>query len=456
MNPYLVRYLSIFFFLLILSSCKDEAPENSITLIGVTVNSIPLVDGTINVATSANVRLVFSKAINPTKFENAFTLSSPAGIVNNLDFEYTNAASAVIIRATLETNTTYQLSVNSTSIGQDDASLSTALELSFTTVDGGIITEQAPCTSTSLDCYRNLSITNNAGGSGNFSFYSSYPIDLDNARWEKLTSAVIVVHGLGRDADNYFSYMMSSLRSQNYEDETLLIAPFFKASQDAQSGDLYWSSSAWREGQTSDGAANISSFAVIDQVLALLADKNHFPVLEKVIITGHSSGALFTQVYAAANTSENQYTDLDFSYVVANSQYFYYPDDVRYSASSGQFEAVTGCSTFNHWPMGFVNRPAYLASTSEATVDQNIIERKITYLLGTNDVVTTGTLNTTDCEAVLLGQNRFKRGENIFRLMETNYANTNQSEKITVNGVGHDGQAMYQSSEFKAWLNALL
>lgn len=438
-------------------ACGDkETPANNLSLLGITVNGTALTEGTINVANEATFRLTFSKAIAPAKFEAAFSLSSASGAVSNLSFSYSNASSAVSITATLQANTNYQLTVNTSAIGQDNASLSSAINLSFTTQDGGVITQQAPCTSASQDCFRNLSITNNTGGSANFSFYSSYPIDLDNARWEELKSAIIVVHGLNRDADNYFSYMMNTLQNQSREDETLLIAPFFKAQSDAQAGDLYWSSSAWREGQTSSNTVSISSFTVIDQVLALLADQTHFPVLEKVIITGHSSGGLFTHVYAAANRSENQYPDLAFQYVVANSQYFYYPDDVRYNESTGQFVQVNNCTAFNHWPLGFVNPPSYLNGITEATVDAQVVGREITYLLGTNDVSTTGTLNTTDCEATLLGQNRFKRGENIFRLMETNYTNTQQNEKVTVNGVGHDGQAMYQSTEFRTWLNSAL
>ncbi len=442
--------------MLFLVSCGEDTPSNTISLLGITANGTPLTEGTINVANEANIRLTFSKAITPARFESAFSLRSAAGAVSNLGFSYSNASSAVTITATLQPNTSYQLTVNTSAIGQDNATLSNAINLSFTTRGGGLITQQAPCISASQDCFRNLSITGNSGGSANFNFYSSFPIDLDNARWDELKSAVIVIHGLGQDADNYFSYMMTTLRNQNLEDETILIAPFFKAQADAQSGDLYWSSSAWREGQTSGNTVSISSFAVIDQILALLADQTHFPVLEKVIITGHSSGGLFTHVYAAANLSENQYSHLDFQYVVANSQYFYYPDDVRYNESTGQFVPVSNCPTFNHWPLGFVNPPSYLSGTTEATVDAQMVGRKVTYLLGTNDVSTTGSLNTTDCEATLLGQNRFKRGENIFRLMETNYSNTQQHVKVTVNGVGHDGQAMYQSSEFVTWLNAAL
>ncbi|MCB9317157.1 MAG: hypothetical protein H6569_13535 [Lewinellaceae bacterium] len=179
-------------------------------------------------------------------------------------------------------------------------------------------------------------------------------------------------------------------------------------------------------------------------------------MLKNVVVTGHSSGALFTHAYAAANKSEPLYPDLDFTYVIANSQYFYYPDDVRYDENSGQFVVPTGCVAFNHWPLGFVNPPPYLTGVTEATVDQQIVGRKITYLLGTSDTVAGGTLNTTDCEAVLLGANRFKRGEHIFSLLETNYPGVHNSQKVLVPGVGHDAQGMYQSAVFRGLLGGLL
>jgi hypothetical protein len=411
-----------------------------------------LVDGTINVATEVTFELVFSSAIEAARFTSAFSLSSSSGAVTDLTISYTNAASKAVVSTTLEAATDYQLRVSAGMLGQDNGILAQAIERSFTTRDGGVITSLPPCITASADCLGSKVINGSGGQSGTFTFYNSYPLDLTNARWENLTSAVIVIHGLNRDADNYFSYLMSSLRQEDFDDQSILIAPYFKAASAAQNGEIYWSDAGWREGQNSDGAINISSFTVMDQIIDQLADQDRFPVLETILIAGHSSGALFTQAYAAANTSESTYPNLNFRYVVANSQYFYYPDDLRYDNASSQFIPVSGCAAYNRWPLGFVAPPPYLSTTTEATVDQQVVERKITYLLGNQDVVTTGTLNTSDCEAVLLGENRFRRGENIFLLMETNYAATQQTDKIVVPGVGHNGQGMFQSSAFLSWL----
>lgn len=449
-------FIGLLLFVLLPNCGKEEREAETISLLTTTVNGIPLVDGTINVAPEARFELSFSARVDPLRFEPAFSLSAGGTAVDDLDFEYQNASTKVTINARLMPATSYELRISRVPVGANEEVLTEEVLLRLTTSDGGTITEQAPCATAGEDCLQRISIAEDAGGSGTFEFFGSFPLEEENARWEKIRYALIVVHGLNRNADDYFSYLTSSLRNAKLSEQTILIAPFFKSQSDARGGDLYWSSSGWREGQASEGPANISSFEVVDQIIGQLANEERFPVLEKVLITGHSSGALFTHTYAAANKSEKQFTKLNFSYGIANSQYFYYPADVRWNASTDQFEAVTNCVAFNRWPLGPVNLPNYLEGREAATINQQLVERKVSYLLGTNDVVTTGTLNTDDCEAVLLGENRFKRGENIFRLMETEFSDTHQHRKVEVSGVGHNAQGMYQSTEVLNWLEEIL
>ncbi|MCB9080293.1 MAG: Ig-like domain-containing protein [Lewinellaceae bacterium] len=442
---------------LLLGACgKEEMEVTPISLLSLSANGLTLTDGATNVPTTASLELTFSGALAADKFAAAVSLNSPTGKVP-VQLSYTNASSKAIINAgTLAFGTRYTLQVPATVIGQRGETLDRAIAITFTTQEEGPVTEMAPCVSASADCLQTLSLAGNNGTTATFDYYSSYPIFLEKARWEKLRSAVVVVHGQNRDAPEYFSYMMATLRQEKLENNTILIAPFFKSSAEAKANDLQWSTSGWREGQ---GAATtnapISSFTVIDRLIAQLANKDRFPVLEKIIITGHSSGALFTQLYAAANRAENSYPGISFSYVVANSQYFYYPLDLRYNEGSGQFFTPTNCPAFNRWPLGYTAPPAYLQGTQKADVDRQLTQRDVIYLLG-NGGGADGTLNTTDCEATLLGSTRFKRGSNMFLFLETNYAATHKSRKVIVNGIGHDGQGMYQSPEFRTLLKGLM
>lgn len=431
----------------------DPAPEN-LSLLAVNVNGGALVDGAENLPTDFQLELAFSAALNTAKFESAFSLTGGTGN-SSYTITYANASSKAIVSiSNLDYNTVYDLELSAGVLGNNGQSLQNGLALSFTTQEDEVIRGMAPCTSASQDCYRSVSLEDASQNTGNFKFYSTHPIYLENAEWEKLKYAVIVVHGANRDADNYYNWLLGPLTNSGLLESTILISPEFISSTGAATDDLYWNSD-WREGQKSTSNAKISSFEAIDALLNRLSDKTVFPVLEKVIVTGHSSGALFTQVYGATNVTESSSNHLSFDYVVANSQYFYYPDNQRYNEQNNQFYTPTGCGTYNHWPLGYAGAPSYVTTRTETEIDANLLGRSFTYFLG-NGTGNDSALNTSDCGAILLGSSRFKRGEHIYDWLQTQYSGQNSSTKVIVNGIGHDGQGMYQSNNFKSLLETLL
>ena len=404
----------------------DPAPEN-LSLLAVNVNGGALANGAENLPTEFQLELAFSAALNTAKFESAFSLIGGTGNPS-YTITYANASSKAIVSiSNLDYNTVYDLELSAGVLGNNGQSLQNGLALSLE------------------DASQNT---------GNFKFYSTHPIYLENAEWEKLKYAVIVVHGANRDADNYYNWLLSALTNNGLLENTILISPEFISSTGATTDDLYWNSD-WREGQKSTSNAKISSFEAIDALLNRLSDKTVFPVLEKVIVTGHSSGALFTQVYGATNVTESSSNHLSFDYVVANSQYFYYPDNQRYNEQNNQFYTPTGCGTYNHWPLGYAGAPSYVTTRTETEIDANLLGRNFTYFLG-NGTGSDSALNTSDCGAVLLGSSRLKRGEHIYNWLQTQYSGQNSSTKVIVNGIGHDGQGMYQSNNFKSLLETLL
>ena len=44
----------------------------------------------------------------------------------------------------------------------------------------------------------------------------------------------------------------------------------------------------------------VSSFAVLDALLQMLSDRQHWPALDLVVLAGHSAGGQFVQRYAVA------------------------------------------------------------------------------------------------------------------------------------------------------------
>jgi hypothetical protein len=432
--------------LLVIASCtkEDNTPAN-ISLRSASINGGALTDGMMNVDTDANIRLVFSSSLDPAAFESALSLSPTVAY----DLSYANQSSQVTISTTLDFNTTYTLSINEDAIGLNGGRLEAPLAFTFMTREEGGASNTA-CTEATTACLSTLNLDNQS----TFPFYASFPI-YEEQTWPDLTSALIVVHGANRNADDYFSYLTSSLMNTGQTATTVLISPGFQDESTVQDDELYWSGSGWREGRNSSDANAISSFEVVDRIISRLADKEHFPALEKIIVTGHSSGALFTHLFAAANQSESTYPDIAFEYVVANSQYFYYPDGQRINENNNQLYTPSSCSGYTIWPFGYEVVPTYLSSTSEMALNEQFKNRSITYLLGNGDGPD-GAFNDTDCSATLLGSSRYQRGENMYRYMELSYGSEHAHQRVIVPGVGHNGSGMYASDTFATLLMELL
>lgn len=448
-----------YFFALIMGlfctmGCEPEtASPKPIEVLSVTLNGAQLSTGAANVPVDARVEIAFSAALDPAAFEGAFSLT-PSGSGALPSFAYLSQSSRVRISLDLMPQADYTLRVTDAPIGQNGERLEAALDIAFTTASVGVINSMPPCTAASSECLQTVSLSG-ASGAGTFDFYASFPIYEAEAEWLDLKAAVIMVHGLNRNADDYFSYLMTTLLAEGLAEETILIAPFFKQAAEAQGEDFYWSGSGWREGRQSASTAKISSFAVLDQLIEQLADRDRFPVLERIIVIGQSSGGLFAHLYAGANRAEAQHTELAFHYVVGESQYFYYPDGRRVEESSQQLYTPTGCAGYDLWPLGFDLAPPYLVGTSLTAYNDQFVNRSLTYLLG-NGSGSDGALNTTDCSATLLGTSRYSRGENMFQYMELAYPGVHGHQMVVAPGISHDGSLMYQSAAFRALLLDLL
>lgn len=432
-----------------LVSCNnDDNDLLSLSILSITVNGSPLEDGATNISVNSVIEVAFSSEIVPSKFEDLLSVSRESA---ELDYtiSYSNVSSkAVIALAQMDLNTNYNLSISAGDLGPNGEYFSSSITLSYATNLG-----KTPCLSATDACIQTIQLPNVSGDLFNFDMYSNYDfIDDPEFTYNEINQLVIVVHGLTRNANDYFSYMASSLQSINMEESTLLLSPYFKATAAATGDDLYWDT-RWREGANSGNTtASISSFTVIDSIIEKVISSGNFPNLTTLFITGHSSGAAFTQHYALANRAENTHTNIKFEYSIANNQYFYYTDGLRFDESTQQFVTPTDCSGYDFWPYGFEFAVPYLSGIEQTVITEQQVTRNTTYLLGGNDTFTAGSLNTTDCQATLLGSNRVVRGETMYFYMQTFYGETNRHEKIIINNVGHNGNGMYNSPEFKDYL----
>ena len=120
-----------------------------------------------------------------------------------------------------------------------------------------------------------------------------------------ISRAVIVIHGSGRQVEDYFDSIVDNIPStspgRDWRRRTIVLAPYFQEKEDAQDRkrEAWWKDD-WVSGGSSGG---VSSYAVVDTLVARLRDGT-FPNLRWVVITGHSAGGQFVQRYAA-------FTDID-------------------------------------------------------------------------------------------------------------------------------------------------
>jgi len=435
-------FLSITLILLFACGAEEEGVSD-INALAITIDGSAVSDGINEVTLNPQIAINFDVAIVRENIEAQISIQTD-GVTPGFNLQLTNADSRAVITLELEPDTEYVFQLSAAAIGVKQEVLSEAITIEMKTSTTLI----AACTTASEDCLGTISFNQ---GEYALSYYANYGLGTD-VELTQITNALILVHGANRNNDEYFTWMNASYSELSASVNTLLIAPQFKAqSETSESNELYWSSNNWREGNDTQNAFKISSFSVIDSLVKQITTKA--PNVEKIVITGHSSGGLFTHAYAVANRVASQLDYVQMEYIVANSQYFYYPNAERVNEATNQFFIPSDCNGYDAWPLGFANTPTYLSDIEKAQADNNLKERNITYLLG-NGNQSDPSLNTTACSATLLGSTRYQRGENIFFTVEQKFSENNSS-RVIVEGIGHNGEAIYKSTEFKDLLSDL-
>ena len=265
----------------------------------------------------------------------------------------------------------------------------------------------------------------------------------------KVERAVIVLHGLLRNADVYFHSALKAQAAAGDAGATaLMIAPQFLAEGDVEAfhlppETLRWTWTSWQGGEPAKGPAPTSSFAALDAILVHLADRTLFPNLRQVVVAGHSGGGQVVQRYAIAAKGEAALTAAGISvrYVVANPSSYAY-----FSATRPEPAIASACPGFNAWKYGMDNRPPYLASTTPQALEQTYVGRRVIYLLGTADIDPNHPALDKSCMAEAQGPYRLARGEAYVATMRQRDNGLPRHSLWHVDGVGHNGDAMLTSA----------
>lgn len=271
----------------------------------------------------------------------------------------------------------------------------------------------------------------------------------------------VVVHGQGRNADNYFASATAGAFLAGALESTLVVSPRFgSASGNCRdtlaAGEISWGCTGradWRGGGEADKLPGVTSFHLADELIRLASDRERFPNLDSIVITGHSAGGQFTHRYAAASKVN---PPARVHYVVANPSSYLYLDATRprpgascgvQDGCRGEFQPFAGansCQVFNEWRNGLEKRSGYSAGIPDETLRSNLAKRRVTYLLGELDTLPIAGFDRS-CGAMAQGESRLARGINYWHYIRAEYRA--RHELVIVPACGHNGRCMFTADQ---------
>src|SRR5262245_55325348 len=286
----------------------------------------------------------------------------------------------------------------------------------------------------------------------------SHPLDVSSPA---IVRVVIVIHGSRRDSDAYLADVMAAAQAAGKAQQTLVIAPQFLEEEDVVAWSLpptlpFWDD-GWREGDRSRSTvanprpARVSSFAVVDAIVDVVATPGVFPNLRSIVITGHSAGGQFVNRFAAGSAAPDLHPGRSFRYVIANpSSYLYFTPERRVAGVPGAFavpsaQEIAACPTYDDYRYGLKKLNHYMAAVGPALITTRYRTRTVEYLIGELDTGTDGLSLT--CAAMLQGERRLDRGTIYFAYLKHVFGIgvVDEHRLRIVPGVGHDASGIYLS-----------
>jgi pimeloyl-ACP methyl ester carboxylesterase len=283
---------------------------------------------------------------------------------------------------------------------------------------------------------------------------------------------LVVVHGAGRNADDYYCSVLAV--AQRQEQSVLVVAPRFPiATEASDAATLVWKddngAGPWRYGANAVSHP-VSSFAVMDQLLQVVSAH-----CRRLILVGHSSGGQFVQRYTMITPHWSDFQQA----VVANPSSHAYLTPQRYLPSDAGFEwrlptaaEHATCPTYHawHWGLNMSNQASsyvrqVLTSWSPHDLLHRFLSRTVWYWIGSRDRCNVTGLNHDDwcfshglenaCGDQMQGLHRWARHYRYFDSLRQSAGAINQDDclgqhcRLVVRGVGHDHSLMFNSPE--AW-----
>ena len=321
----------------------------------------------------------------------------------------------------------------------------------------------APCVTAVPECTEWVAL---GRGPSRSLVYRNFPLDRRN---DAITRVFVLVHGAGRNADDYFLSAAAAAFLAGALETTLVISPRM-ASNDGRGcrdplgeRETSWHCNSWRSGGPALSDSTVTSFDFLDQILRTISRKQLFPNVQVIVVAGHSAGGQVVNRYAMANRVHES-LGVPVRYVVSNPSSYAWPAADRptarawsltanapgYTAEPGDDSTAfrpmgegRGCTSYDQWPYGMQNRSGYVTGQSDEQLRKQLAGRLVTYLLGELDILPLGGFDGS-CAAMAQGPTRLARGQAFAK-----YVNEKLGGKHTVTVVplcGHNARCMFTAN----------
>ena len=269
-----------------------------------------------------------------------------------------------------------------------------------------------------------------------------------------IRQVVFIFHGLQRNGDHYFDAGQKLLAASGRDPaEVLLLAPNYPGVPDRDKGFdgmPVWATTDWAAGLDARGVGfDLSSFAVIDDLMGWLTDRARMPELGTIIVAGHSAGGQLVQRYAALNRVDEgiRTSGMDVRYVVANPSSYLYFNALRPAGDRFADYDRALCPGYDDYRYGMQHMIPYAADTNGQALFKRYAYRAVTYLLGTADNDPNHRVLDKSCPAQAQGPTRLARGHAYTRYERVLAGKAARIHHLAyeVNGVGHDQAGMFGS-----------